>query len=183
MRIRRLAPPDRESLVDLLETGGTFSREEIEVALELIDAATAGSRDYHVLVCELPGRDELAGYVCFGPTPMTDGTWDLYWIASRGSARGRGVGTALVRAMEREIAGLGARIVRIETSHLDEYQAARSFYARLGYREVGRIRDFYRHGDDLVTLARRIDLPAEVGVAEAPPFGGAKGRRASESTP
>ena len=31
MRIRRLAPPDRESLLDLLETGGTFAREEIEV--------------------------------------------------------------------------------------------------------------------------------------------------------
>jgi|SoiMethySBSTD1v2_1073268.scaffolds.fasta_scaffold53083_2 ribosomal protein S18 acetylase RimI-like enzyme len=175
MRIRRLAPPDRESLSDLLETNGTFAREEIEVALELIDGAAAGSRDYHVLVCELPDCCAgLAGYICFGPTPMTDGTWDLYWIASRGSARGRGVGTALVRAMERELAGSGARIVRIETSQLDEYQAARSFYARLGYREVGRIRDFYRRGDDLVTLARRLDAVADVGLGDA--------SRATEST-
>src|SRR5688572_27552892 len=109
MRIRRLAPPDRESLLDLLETGGTFAREEIEVALELIDAAAAGSRDYHVLVCDLPDCPGLSGYICFGPTPMTDGTWDLYWIASREAVRGRGVGTALVRAMEREIAGPGKR--------------------------------------------------------------------------
>jgi ribosomal protein S18 acetylase RimI-like enzyme len=82
------------------------------------------------------------------------------------------VGTALVRAMERELAGLGARIVRIETSQLDEYEAARSFYARLGYREVGRIRDFYRRGDDLVTLARRLDASAEIAASP----------RASEST-
>ena len=176
MRIRRLAPPDRASLVDLLTTGGTFTREEIEVATELIDAAAAGSADYHALVCELPGIEGLAGYVCFGPTPMTDGTWDLYWIASRAEARGRGVGTALVRAMERELAGAGARLVRIETSQLDEYEAARSFYARLGYREVGRIRDFYKRGDDLVTLARRLDVGAEVMAHDGAP-------RASESTP
>src|SRR5688572_6873376 len=174
MRIRRLAPPDRDPLHDLLRTGGTFTDDEVAVAMELVDAAlSAPGRDYHVLVCA--EDEDLSGYVCYGPTPMTTGTWDLYWIATRAGVRGRGVGTRLVFAMEAELRGAGARIVRIETSQLDEYEAARSFYARLGYREVGRIRDFYRHGDDLVTLARRLDVPAEVGVV-APAL-------ASESTP
>lgn len=160
MRIRRPAPPDREPLLELLQTGGTFTDDEIAVAMELIDLALAGSRDYQLLVCGTDDGGPLLGYVCYGPTPMTSGTYDLYWIAARAAQRGRGVGTALVTAMESELRGAGARIVRIETSQQDEYEAARSFYARLGYSEVGRIRDFYRGGDDLITLARRLDLVA-----------------------
>jgi ribosomal protein S18 acetylase RimI-like enzyme len=165
MRIRRPAPPDRDSILELLQTGGTFTDEEIAVAMELVDASLAGSRDYHLLVCDDADGAPLNGYVCYGPTPMTAGTYDLYWIASRKGQRGRGVGTALVHAMEAELRAAGGRIVRIETSQEDDYEAARSFYARLGYREVGRIRDFYRRGDDLITLARRLDAVAERGVS------------------
>jgi ribosomal protein S18 acetylase RimI-like enzyme len=167
MRIRRLAPPDRDPLHDLLRTSGTFTDEEVAVALELIDSALAEpGHDYHVLVC-VDDDLAIAGYVCFGPTPMTSGTWDLYWIATRADVRGRGIGTRLVFAMEAELGAAGARIVRIETSQLGEYDAARSFYSRLGYGEVGRIHDFYRRGDDLVTLAKRLDLSRGVGACAA----------------
>jgi ribosomal protein S18 acetylase RimI-like enzyme len=87
---------------------------------------------------------------------MTLGTYDLYWIATHRDARGRGVATRLVAAMEEELRRQGARIVRIETSQMEAYGAARAFYARIGYDEVGRIRDFYRPGDDLVTLAKKL---------------------------
>jgi ribosomal protein S18 acetylase RimI-like enzyme len=167
MRIRRLAPPDRDAILDLITTLGTFNGDEISVAMELVDAALAGSRDYRVLVCDDGGV--LAGYVCYGPTPMTDGTFDLYWIASSARQRGRGVGTMLVRTMEAELLGEGGRLVRIETSQLDGYDAARAFYARLGYHEVGRIHDFYRRGDDLVTLARRLELSAELAHGASTP--------------
>jgi len=33
---------------------------------------------------------KLGGYICYGPTPMTDGTYDLYWIASDPRVRGQG---------------------------------------------------------------------------------------------
>jgi ribosomal protein S18 acetylase RimI-like enzyme len=167
MRIRRLAPPDRDAVLALLATGGTFTADEIAVAMELVDASLAGSRDYRVLVCD--DADTLVGYVCYGPTPMTDGTFDLYWIASCARQRGRGVGTLLVRTMEAELLAEGARLVRIETSQMDGYDAARSFYARLGYHEVGRIRDFYRRGDDLVTLARHLELSADLSRGDAAP--------------
>jgi ribosomal protein S18 acetylase RimI-like enzyme len=162
MHIRKLAPPDRDEIHALVRTSGTFNDDEVAVAMELVDSALAApGRDYRVLVC----ADELGalqGYICYGPTPMTSGTYDLYWVATRTGSRGRGVGTRLVRAMEAELIAAGGRVVRIETSQLGEYDAARSFYARLAYHEVGRIRDFYRIGDDLVTLARRLDLPAEI---------------------
>ena len=39
--------------------------------------------------------DAVLGYYCIGPTPATEGTFDLYWIAVEPSLHGRGVGSAL----------------------------------------------------------------------------------------
>jgi ribosomal protein S18 acetylase RimI-like enzyme len=176
MRIRKLAPPDRDEIAELLQTSGTFNEDEVAVALEVVDAAVAQpGRDYLVLVCVeeddavREDRGALCGYLCFGPTPMTEATYDLYWIATRADQRGRGVGTRLVQAMESEVTARRGRLVRIETSLMGEYDAARSFYTRLAYHEVGRIRDFYRPGDDLVTLAKRLDLPAQVAASSSAP--------------
>jgi ribosomal protein S18 acetylase RimI-like enzyme len=98
----------------------------------------------------------VIGYACFGPTPMTDGTWDLYWIVTAPEARGRGVAGALLASMEAEIGALGARMVRVETSGQELYQAAQRLYRRRGYPEVARIVDFYKPGDDLITMIKRL---------------------------
>src|SRR5205823_1393348 len=105
---------------------------EVSVALELIDGTLADpDGSYHVLVAHLSGG--LAGYICYGPTPMTQGTWDLYWVATHPSARGLGVARALTLRMEDDLRSKGARLVRVETSNLDCYGAAHAFYDRLQY--------------------------------------------------
>ena len=169
MRIRKLAPPDRGPLAALLRSDETFNGEEVAIALELIDSAIVHpGRDYLAMVCEAmrDGDPPVLGYVCYGRTPMTEGTFDLYWVATHAGARGRGVASRLVAVMEAQLRDEGARLVRIETSQLEAYGAARSFYLRLGYVEVGRIPDFYRAGDDLITFAKRIDVPAELAVPQ-----------------
>lgn len=126
------------------------------VALELIDAAIADpAGDYRVLIAELDGR--VAGYVCFGPTPMTQSTWDLYWIVTHPEARGQGVARALVGRMEVEIRAQGGAQVRVETSLTDSYGAAHAFYERLGYPVLARLPDFYKPGDDLLILMKKLD--------------------------
>ena len=145
MHLRRLAPPDRDPIERLLRSDGTFHEDEIAVAMELIDdALKRPDVDYRVIVCVDEG---VLGYVCFGPTPMTLSTWDLYWVATHQRARGRGVATRLVQSMETEVHRLGGRTVRIETSQLEAYGSARALYSRLAYHEAGRIPDFYRPGD------------------------------------
>lgn len=160
MRIRRLALPDREPIATLLRSDETFNEDEVAVALELIDAAIAApDKDYQALVAE-DDSGRVVAYVCYGKTPMTEATWDLYWIATHRDARGQGMAGRLVRAMESELHAARAKTVRIETSQLEAYGAARTFYARLAYKEVGRIADFYRTGDDLIILAKRLDARA-----------------------
>ncbi len=52
--------------------------------------------DYCALGAEHDGR--LAGWICWGPTPCTLGTYDLYWMAVDPALHGGGIGTALLRA-------------------------------------------------------------------------------------
>jgi GNAT superfamily N-acetyltransferase len=153
--LRRLQARDRLPIEEMVAKDGLFLPEERSVALELIDAALAEpGGDYRVLVAEFEGQ--LAGYACYGPTPMTEGTWDLYWIVTHPEMRGLGIGRTLAETMERELKNLGARLVRVETSRTEAYGAAHSFYLRLGYPVVADLPDFYKPGDDLLILMKRL---------------------------
>ena len=127
----------------------------MECALELIDLALqANNKDYQILVADKDG--EVVGYVCYGPTPMTEGTYDLYWIANDPKVRGQGVGAALVSAMEGDLRRRGARLIRVETSATEAYGPTRGFYQGMRYTEESRFRDFYKVGDDLIILAKKL---------------------------
>jgi ribosomal protein S18 acetylase RimI-like enzyme len=116
-------------------------------------AGSSGNRDYAALVALARGR--VIGAVAYGQTPMTVGTYDLYWIACDPALQRRGVGAALLRAVEEDLGRRRARLVRVETSGTEAYQATRAFYQRFGYREAARLPDFYKPGDDLVVFTRR----------------------------
>lgn len=127
-------------------------------ALELIDLAIKptdpATPDYYVLVAEKDRK--LVGYICYGPTPMTEGTWDLYWIASDPTVRGQGVGSTLISAMEGDLRRRGARLIRVETAASEAYGPTRGFYASMKYGEESRFRDFYKPGEDLIILSKRL---------------------------
>ena len=108
-----------------------LARAALDRALELIDLALQPSnKDYQVLVAVREGK--LVGYVCYGPTPMTDGTCDLYWIASDPQVRGQGVGAALVSAMEGDLRRKKARLIRVELHKRFSIPAACIVFAFLG---------------------------------------------------
>ena len=112
--------------------------------------------DYEFLGAFDEANDHLIGYACFGATPATDGTYDLYWLAVDPAAQGRGVGSALVRAVEEKLVGRGARLLVVETSSRPDYEGTRRFYARSGYHEAARVRDFYAPADDRIVLTTRL---------------------------
>jgi ribosomal protein S18 acetylase RimI-like enzyme len=152
---RPIQPTDLPALRDLLRRVAAFSADEVDCALEVATgAAQPGNRDY-VAQCGFVGP-ALAGFVVYGPTPMTHGTYDLYWIATAPEVRGTGLGSALLAGMEADLRARGARLVRAETSGTDGYEATRAFYDTRGYLETARLPDFYREGDDLVILTKRL---------------------------
>src|SRR5262245_40599630 len=162
MRIRSLLPPDRAQLIDILSQGAGFRSEEVACAIELLDAALAPSDDppdpddagYEARVAVADDGGRVLGYACFGATPMTEATFDLYWLVVGEAARGNGVGGALVAAIADELKQRGGRIIRVETSSLEGQGGARRFYEKTGFRLAGAIPDFYRQGDDLLVYAK-----------------------------
>jgi ribosomal protein S18 acetylase RimI-like enzyme len=153
---RPIKKEDRGSLEAALRSDETFTDEEVAVALELIDGALSGGESGYQVRVALDGEEGVLGYICFGRTPMTEATYDLYWLVTHKRARGQGVATLLVKEMERELKALGRCAVRVETSHKESYGAARSFYERCGYPEHARFSDFYRPGDDLVVYYKQL---------------------------
>src|SRR5262245_2247051 len=160
MRIRSLLPSDRAQLIDILSQGAGFRSAEVACAIELLDAALAPADDEgyeaRVAVADEGAStpDRVMGYACFGATPMTDATYDLYWLVVSPETRGRGVGGALFAAVAEELKQRGGRIIRVETSSLEGQGGARRFYEKAGLRLSGAIADFYREGDDLLVFAK-----------------------------
>jgi len=156
--IRPLRRDDREALRSIVEGTGMFSADEVGIALELIDAVLdkPGQRDYHIRVAE--GSGAVEGYYCIGPTPGTDGTFDLYWIVVGAQKQGKGTGRMLEEDAVKLAASMGGRLLIAETSSRPAYEGTRSFYLRRGYSEVARIRGYYRPDDDLVVYAKYLSV-------------------------
>lgn len=155
LTLRAATADDRPGLLDILASDHTFKEDERYVATELIDGALTGSVDYYLLVADAPDHP-VAGYLCYGPTPMTASTYDLYWIVVHANARGRGIAAALITAMEAELRSRGGKAIRVETSETEGYGAARKLYERLEYPIAAVLEGFYREGDGLITYYKRL---------------------------
>ena len=152
--IAPLQPKHRVPIEAILRATAVFSDEEIGVAVELFDA---GAKEGYEFVGAFHG-DQLIGYACYGLTPSTEGTYDLYWIAVDPRSQGSGAGRTLMNEVERVLQERNARLMVVETSSRSAYEPTRRFYDRLGYAESARLRDFYAPGDDRLVLTKRLRL-------------------------
>ena len=146
---------DRPAIEAILRSTGAFKEAEVAVGLELVDESLdpGPGTDYLWTIAERAGR--VIGFACHGLVPMTEGTFDLYWLAVAGDVRGGGVAALLDRAVEEDVRRRGGRWVLAETSSTGPYAAARRFYEKQGYAVVGNVPDFYRDGDDRLTFGKR----------------------------
>ena len=153
MQVRPLEAGDRAQIEALLRASHNFTAAEVETAIEVIDDALGGDPEYIVNVL---ANGEISGYECHGPVPLTDGTFDLYWIVVDPRAQKRGFGRLLLQAAEKDVVGRGGRLLLIETSSQESYTQTINFYRRNGYRLEATVQNFYRPGDDKLVLAKDI---------------------------
>lgn len=153
--IRAMEARDKAPVLGLVRATGFFTDAEVAVAEELIDVTLdrPDQKDYNVVVIE-DGAKGVVGYMTWGPTPLAEDAYDIYWMAVAPSEQGKGRGRELVAWLEDEVRRRNGRVVIIETSSQPKYQGTRRFYLDLGYKEVARVPDFYRAGDDRVIYAK-----------------------------
>ena len=153
--MRSLEPADLPELERILRATGAFNAEEVDCAMELLHIVLddPAQPDYLVAVAEEAGN--VAGYILYGPVPLTAGNFDIYWIATDPAVQGKGLGRQLMDSAEADARSKGARMVCLETSSQGGYQRTRRFYDQAGYIQESCIRDFYKPGDDRLTYVKR----------------------------
>ena len=176
LKIRPMIKEDKQAIMQILRDTPEFIPAEVVVAEEVLDnyLKDPSGSGYYVFVAELTlppllerqgikvkgkgnQQSELVGYICYGPTPLTEGTWDIYWMAVNQKAKGKGIGSALLALAEGKIKEAGGRLILIETSSKPEYERTIKFHRSQGYEVVSQIPDFYALGDDKLTLQKRLN--------------------------
>ena len=158
--LRPVGRAHRARLEELTRATGRFREEEVATAVELLEESLAGDTDYRFVgAFDESGGERLVGYACWGPTPGTAGTHDLYWIVVDEGRQGAGIGTQLLVEIEHGLRANGQRLVVVETSSRGDYAPTRAFYEKRGFTRAATIPAYYAPGDDLVIYTK--DLTAK----------------------
>jgi len=125
--------------------------------MELVDEVLKNpdNRDYRIYSAIYP-PEEFAGYICYGPIPMTAYCYDLYWVAVDQQFSKRGVAGGLIEFMEADVRRHRGKHVYVDTSSTAAYAPARSFYEKHGYRAVCTLCDFFKTGDHKVIYRKEL---------------------------
>lgn len=133
---------------ELLKKIKVFNKEEIKVATEIAkEYLKKGKRSgYDFLLAKENGS--VVGFICFGPTPLTKSTYDLYWIAVKSNFQGKSIGKKLLEKCEEKIIKYKGKIIIAETSSTKKYEKARKFYESQGFKKIAEIKNFYKFKDN-----------------------------------
>ena len=104
----------------------------------------------------LAEHDGLTGFACYGRIPLTQSSYDLYWIAVAPGAQRKGLGRRLLGLVEQAAVALGGDALYVDTSGRAQYETTRAFYRACGYGEAARLVDFYAPGDDKIVFVKRL---------------------------
>jgi ribosomal protein S18 acetylase RimI-like enzyme len=154
--IRTTTAQDVDAILRIAASEPLFTTQEAACVDELLTdyLGKADHGGYYFLTAEADGQ--VVGFACYGPTALTDGTYDLYWICVDRKSAGKGIGTALMHRAQAEIARSKGRLIIVETSGTPAYAPTRAFYEHLGYQRVATVPSYYRAGDDLVIYTRPV---------------------------
>jgi ribosomal protein S18 acetylase RimI-like enzyme len=157
IKLREFQKTDRSKIDTLLSRIPAFNASDRMIAMELVDVYLnqLDQKDYYFFVAA--NEDDVPiGYTCYGPAPLTDRTYDLYWIGVDPEYSGKGIGTLLLKETEDAIKAKNGRMITLDTSSSQEYSPARQFYLKNGYECVCIISDYYRKGEDKVIFLKKL---------------------------
>ncbi|MBN2616337.1 MAG: GNAT family N-acetyltransferase [Bacteroidales bacterium] len=140
----------------IVTSSGFFSREEIEIAVELAEERLEKGPSSGYEFVFLDQEEQTLGYTCYGLIPGTKSSYHLYWIAVDDKFRHGGFGKQLLQITEKQVKKSGGSGLYAETSGRDQYEPTRAFYLHNGYEAKARFEDYYDQGDDLVYFVKKI---------------------------
>ena len=147
--IRPTNAADFDALIELATASGLFEPDQTDMLASML--ASPGDDD--VWFTDVEGTSAV-GVAYMAPEKMTNGTWNLYWIAVHPDHQRSGLGTALLDHVQQWLTKKGQRLLLVETSGVDDFDYVRKFYANSGFEAEARIRDFYEVGVDKIVFRK-----------------------------
>ncbi len=162
-----------DEIMAMTRRAAVFNETEVDTVTELLEGYEEGPEisGYNFLSCRITAHPErsreaaeskdeqpgqVVGYACWGPRELSGNGYDLYWICADPAVHSKGVGRALMQAVEEEIRKRNGVWLVIETSDTDHYGPARRLYERSGYTLAMLLADFYKDGDGMCTYTKRL---------------------------
>jgi GNAT superfamily N-acetyltransferase len=151
--IRAVISEDSTIVSKLALESGLFGADAIGFLDKMMADYFDGNRDQgHACVIDIEG--EPLGVAYYQPALATDRTWYLTMIGVRRDRQGQGRGAALIEYVENTLRDSGQRVLLVETSGSVDFARTRTFYAKCGYEEEARVRDYYAAGEDMVLFRK-----------------------------
>ena len=149
-------PDEFETILKMTRRAAVFNAEEADTVAELLEEYERDPEisGYHFLSCR--ENENILGYACWGIRYLSANGYDLYWICADPAAQRKGVGRALMNAVEEKIRQQNGVWLVIETSDTEHYLPARRLYESCGYTLAMLLPDFYKNGDGLCTYIKRL---------------------------
>lgn len=148
--IRNVISEDTIAIIALAEASGLFNSDGIDQIKQSLADYISGNNDLWLIAID----EKPVGVLYCTPEPMTEGTWNILMLLVSPNVQRQGHGQSLISHVETTLTSRGARLVIVETSSIDEFEKARSFYVKCGYTEEARIRNFYAAEDDKVIFKK-----------------------------
>lgn len=154
MVIRQCQKHELEILIAIARSTDYFRCDEIALNLmreNLAEFLEKNDEEAAVLVYE--ENKEIIGFISYIKIKSNIGAYWLSWLAIRKDKQGKGIGTALLKELEKILRGYGARILLVDTSGDETWEPgirARNFYLKNGFKEAGRIPTYYWDDDDAI---------------------------------
>jgi ribosomal protein S18 acetylase RimI-like enzyme len=152
--IRSTMPDDASAIIELGVAAGMFPATETAMLEKVLkDYFDGNLGEGHKWVTD-EEDGEIRGVAYYAPDLVGDRVWYIYMIAVQPHCQGKGRGTSLMQYVENKLRSNSQRLLLVETSGLPQYDRTRQFYAKCGYEQEARIRDFYGMGDDKIVFRK-----------------------------
>ncbi len=150
--IRPTTNADHAGVMTLATASGLFEPAQAEMLEQMLRSPS----ETDVWLTDDSG-DGPVGVAYLAPEKMTNGTWNLYWIAVHPDYQRQGRGKAILKHVITWLTERGERILLVETSGVDEFDYVRKFYADNGFEAEARIRNFYDQGVDKIVFSMALN--------------------------
>jgi len=153
--VRSMRPDEIDQVIAVIsafsKTDATYAKRYYERHLAGLEAGIP-RLDAEVLIA-CAGR-RIVGVSGFLQSDEWDDVYWLGWTYVHPSKQRSGIGSALLRRVERALRSRGCRKLLVDTSSHKAYVPALGFYRRLRFRLVAIISDYYGRGEDQLILAK-----------------------------